>query len=122
MIDIQDSTRRDDAYVELNKIIDSISNLCVFPALTWVYVWDIVKDKLDYYSVGTDEMYTSNPKLSEKNVFDMFWEDADKNAFSLEYGVEFLHERVQDWMTDRDILIDNDLTEDNDLTAFAGYE
>jgi hypothetical protein len=103
-----EATRRDDAYVELNNIIDSISNLNVFPALTWVYVWDIVKDKLDYYSVGTDEMYVSNPKLSEKDVFDMFWEDVDKNGFSLEYGVEFLHEKVQDWLTDRDILIDND--------------
>jgi len=103
-----EATRRDDAYVELNKIIDSISNLNVFPALTWVYVWDIVKDKLDSYSPEAYESYIVNPKLSEKDVFDMFWEDADKNAFSLEYGVEFLHERVYDWMTGRDILIDND--------------
>ena len=106
-LDIQDETRRDDAYVELNKIIDSISNLNVFPALTWVYVWDIVKDKIYYYSVEIDEMYVFNSKLSEKDVFYMFWEDIDKNGFSLEYGVEFLHEKVQDWMTDRDILIEH---------------
>jgi hypothetical protein len=115
MIDIQDATRRDDAYIELNKIIDSISNLNVFPALTWVYVWDIVKDKLDYYAVETDEMYVFNPKLSEKDVFDMFWEDADKNRFSLEYGVEFLHDKVQDWLTDREIIIDNDIYEEDEV-------
>ena len=97
--------RRDDAYKALNKIIDSISSLDVFPALTWVYVWDIVKHKLSYYVPDSGEDYLINPKLSEKDVFDMFWEDIDKNGFSLEHGVDFLHDKVFDWMIDRDILI-----------------
>lgn len=98
-------TRRDRNYEEINKIIDSISNLSVFPSLVWVYTWDIVKDKLDYYSPVSGEEYVTNSTLTEKDVWNMFWEDADKNGFSLEYGSEGLHEAVFDWMLDRDIIV-----------------
>lgn len=108
MLDIQEATRRDDNYVELNKIIDSLSNLDLFPRLTWVYVWDIVKDKLDYYYVETDEYYVTNSKFTEKDVFDMLWKDVDHLGFSLEHGVEFLHDKVQDWMTDNEILLERE--------------
>ena len=44
-------------------------------------------------------------ELTEKDVWDLFWEDADKNGFSLEYGTEDLHEAVFDWMLERDIIV-----------------
>jgi hypothetical protein len=104
-LDLQEATRRDDTYVALNKLIDGLQEVDAHPRLVWLYVWDIVKDKLDYYNPETGEDYVTNSNLTEKDVFDMFWEDADKNGFSLEYGTEHLDEAVFDWMTDRDILV-----------------
>ena len=104
-LDLQEQTRRDDVYNDINKIVDSLNNLSVFPSLVWVYTWDIIKDKLDYYSPESGEEYVTNPKFTEKDVWDMFWEDADKNGFSLEYGSEDLHDAVYDWMTERQIII-----------------
>jgi hypothetical protein len=38
----------------------------------------------------------------------MFWQDADKNRFSLEYGAEGLYEHIRDWMTDKEIIYEVD--------------
>ena len=108
-MDLQEATRRDDNYVIINKLIEGLSELSVFPSLAWLYTWDIVKDKLDYYHSTSGEDYVTNPKLTEKDVWDLFWEDADKNGFSLEYGTEDLHEAVFEWMMSRDIIIDEDV-------------
>ena len=102
---IEESTRRDNNYVVINKLIDGLQELSVSPRLTWLYTWDIVKDKIDYYTPDSGESYVINPKLNEKNIWDMFWEDADRNGFSLEYGVEKLHDDVFDWMMYRDIIV-----------------
>ena len=104
-LDLQEQTRRDDNYVTINKLIKGLSELSVFPSLAWLYTWDIVKDKLDYYHGESGEEYITNSKLTEKDVWDLFWEDADKNGFSLEYGTEDLHEAVFDWMLERDIIV-----------------
>ena len=103
-IDLENIERRDRNYEELNKLIDGLQRLSVFPTLTWLYVWDIVKDKLDYYHADSGEECFVNPKLTEKDVFDLFWEDADVNGFTLEYGPEGLHEAVFEWMLGRGIL------------------
>ena len=103
-LDLQEATRRDDNYVIINKLIEGLSELSVFPSLAWLYTWDIVKDKLDSYHAESGEDYLVNPKLTEKDVWDLFWEDAEKNGFSLEYGTEHLHEAVFDWMLERDII------------------
>ena len=104
-LDLQEATRRDDNYVIINKLIEGLSELSVFPSLAWLYTWDIVKDKLDSYHAESGEEYLVNPKLTEKDIWDLFWEDADKNGFSLEYGTEDLHEAVFDWMLERDIIV-----------------
>lgn len=104
-LDLQEQTLRDDAYITLNKLIDGLSELNVHPRLVWLYVWDIVKDKLDYYHGDSGEDYVTSDKLTEKDVFNLFWEDADKNGFSLEYGTESLDEAVFDWMLERDIIV-----------------
>lgn len=112
------NVRRDKAYTDINEIVDRLNNLNVFPSLVWVYAWDVVKNQLDYYHVDSGEDYVVNDKLTEKDVWDMFWNDADKNGFTLEYGAEGLHEGVFDWMLDRDIIVtlDDDgwLDEDED--------
>ena len=104
-LDLLEQTRRDDIYVRINEAVDKISNLGVFPSLVWTWTWDIVKSELDYYSPESGESYVTNDKFTEKDVWDMFWADADKNGFSLEYGTETLHEAVFDWMLDRDIIV-----------------
>ena len=104
-LDLQEQARRDDAYVQLNKLIDGLKEVNAFPPLVWLWVWDMVKDRLDIYSEPSQEEYVTNSNLTEKDVFDMFWEDADKNDFSLEYGLESLDEGILDWMLDRDILV-----------------
>ena len=100
-----DLERRDRNYELLNKLIDGLQELSVFPSLVWLWCWDIVKDQLDYYNPESGEEYVTNDKLTEKDVFDMFWEDSDKNGWSLEYGAESLHESIFDWMLERDILV-----------------
>jgi hypothetical protein len=106
-LDLQEQTRRDDAYVQLNKLIDGLSEVNAFPPLVWLWTWDMVKDRLDMYTQTEDsrEEYVTNSNLTEKDVFDLFWEDADKNAFSLEYGLEELDDAILDWMISRDIII-----------------
>lgn len=104
-LDLLEQTRRDDTYVTLNKLIDGLAELSVFPSLVWLYTWDVVKDKLDTYHAESREEYLVNPELTEKDIFNLFWEDADKNGFSLEYGTEALHDAVFDWMLDRDIIV-----------------
>ena len=104
-LDLQEATRRDDSYVALNELIEGLQKVSAFPPLVWLYVWDMVKDKLDYYHPDSHEEYAVNPALTEKDVFNLFWEDADKNGFSLEYGTEQLHDHVFDWMIDREILV-----------------
>lgn len=107
-LDLQEQTRRDDAYVQLNKLIDGLKEVNAFPPLVWLWVWDMVKDRLDLYHEESGEDYVTNRNLTEKDVFDMFWEDADKNGFSLEYGLESLDEAIFDWMLDRDIIVSLD--------------
>ena len=104
-LDLQEQTRRDDAYVQLNKLIDGLKEVNAFPPLVWLWVWDMVKDRLDMYSEPSQEDYVTNSNLTEKDVFDMFWEDSDKNGFSLEYGLDSLDEGILDWMLERDILV-----------------
>lgn len=112
-LDLQEQTRRDDAYVQLNKLIDGLQEVNAFPPLVWLWVWDMVKDRLDIYSPEGGEDFVTNSKLTEKDVFDLFWEDSDKNAFSLEYGLESLDEAIFDWMLERDIIIEFE-EEDNE--------
>jgi hypothetical protein len=104
-MDLQDQARRDDSYEALNKIVDSLKEVSAFPSLTWVYVWDIIKDKLDYYHPDMHEEYAVNPAMTEQDVFNLLWEDADRKGFTLEYGSEQLHEHIFDWMIEKDILV-----------------
>ena len=99
-LDLQDKTRMLDVYKDLESIIDQISKLPVFPPLVWVWTWDVAKTTLRDF--GLDNEYQVN--CTELELFEKFWKDADKNAFSLEYGSEDLYEAVRAWMIDSDIV------------------
>ena len=104
-MDLQDETRMWNVYDKLQTISALITDLPVFPSLVWTWTWDIVVDKYKNYSEGVDDEYVIKPGLEMHDVFKMFWEDADKNGFTLEYGTEDLDEHIWDWMIDRNILI-----------------
>ena len=42
--------------------------------------------------------------MEEEEVWQLFWEQADKNGFTLEYGTEDLDEHIRDWMIDESII------------------
>lgn len=108
------NVRRDQVYDDINHIVDKLNDLNVFPSLVWVYAWDVVRNQLDYYHVDSGEEYVINNKLTQKDVWNMFWNDADKNGFTLEYGASDLHDGIFDWMLDSDIIIALEDQEDED--------
>lgn len=109
-IDLQEQTRRDYTFTEINRIIDALQNIDVFPSLVWVYAWDIVKDTFENNQFAdlatTDYVDEAIPEgITLKQIWDKFWEDADKNGWSLEYGADVMHEGILDWMRENDFLV-----------------
>lgn len=117
-LDLLEQTRRDDVYNRINLIVDSLHDLGVFPSLVWTYAWDVARDIYENNQFEDAAMndYVFVPEgITLKEIWDKFWEDADKNGFSLEYGAEDLHEAVRDWMIDCDFLVNSeDMEEDNE--------
>jgi hypothetical protein len=115
-MDLLEQTRRDDVYTRITAIINELTNLGASPSLVWTWAWNNVTDQLDCYTPDSGETLVVNPNMTEKDVWDLFWDQADKNGFTLEYGVEDLHEHVFDWMLENDILIEdtNELDGDED--------
>ena len=95
-MDLQEKTRMLDTYAKIEDIIDKIGELDVFPSLVWVYTWDVARTMWTSYMEGEDPEYCTAMDLDE--VWEQFWIDADKNGFTLEYGVEDLDDAVRDWL------------------------
>lgn len=101
-MDLQEKTRMQDVYRDIDVIIDQISKLPVGQPLVWVYVWDVVQQLWTDIMEGQEEEYCTAMELDE--VWELFWTQADKNGFTLEYGTEDLYEHVRDWMIDQTII------------------
>lgn len=99
-LDLQEQTHIQDVYQDITYIIDKITNLTVYPPLVWVWTWDVAKSILEDFE--GDPEYVVN--LNVEQVFQKFYQDSDKNGFSLEYGTEDLYEAIRDWMIDADIV------------------
>jgi len=112
--DLQDRTRMQDIYRDINLIIDKIGELQVFPSLVWVWTWDIARDLYRNIQAGSEEEYCVT--MEEEDVWQLFWDQADKNGFTLEYGTEDLDEHIRDWMIDQSIieLVQEEEDEDED--------
>ena len=52
--------------------------------------------------------------MDEEEMWELFFTQADKNGFSLEYGTEDLYEAVRDWMIDEEIIEEYLEEEEND--------
>ena len=110
-MDLQEKTRMQDTYVKIESIVDSIGELGVFPPLVWVWTWDVAITILKDIREGGDPDYCVT--MDEEEMWELFFTQADKNGFTLEYGTEDLYEAVRDWMTDEGI-IEEYVEEDED--------
>lgn len=105
-LDLQEATRRDDVYNELNEIIDKLEKIPVFPSLLWAWTFDILRDTYINYKdphEHNDEVIAEGITL--KNIFDKFWDDVDGLGFSMDSGGEILEECIFDWMRENDFLV-----------------
>ena len=109
-MDLQEATRRDDVYKDLNEIVDRITVLPVFPSLVWVWSFDVLRS---IYENNRFEDLAVNDYVDEavpvgitlKQIFDKFWEDADGIGLSMDLGDEIIDETIRDWMRDNDFLV-----------------
>jgi hypothetical protein len=109
-LDLQEQTRRDDIYNELNAIVDKITTLPVFPSLLWVWTFDVLRN---IYENNRFEELAVNDYVDEavpagvtlKQIFDKFWEDVDGIGLSMDLGDEIIDETIRDWMRDNDFLV-----------------
>jgi hypothetical protein len=111
-MDLQEKTRMLDTYNEIEDIIERVSKLSVGLPLIWVYAWDVARDLYTSIQEGQEEEYCVTEDIED--VWQMFWEDADKNGFSLQYGSEDLYEAIRDWMTEREIIYEVEETDENE--------
>jgi hypothetical protein len=109
-LDLQEATRRDDVFKDLNEIVDKITVLPVFPSLVWVWSFDVLRsiyenNRFEDLAVNdfVDEAVPAGITL--KQVFDKFWEDADGIGISMDLGDEIIDETIRDWMRDNDFLV-----------------
>ncbi len=109
-IDLQEATRRDDVYRDLNEIVDKITVLPVFPSLVWVWTFDVLRNiyENNQYDDLAENDYVDEAVpsgITLKQIFDKFWEDADGIGISMDLGDEIIDETIRDWMRDNDFLV-----------------
>jgi len=109
-IDLQEATRRDDVYRDLNEIVDKITTLPVFPSLLWVWTFDVMRNiyENNQYDDLAENDYVDEAVpsgITLKQIFDKFWEDADGIGISMDLGDEIIDETIRDWMRDNDFLV-----------------
>ena len=104
-LDLQEQTRRDDVYNDLNKIVDQLTALPVFPSLMWVWAFDIIRNIFEEHQFGTEwDDYSIKDNVTLKDIFDKFWEDVDSLGINMDFGGEVVEETIRDWMIDREFL------------------
>ena len=119
-LDLQEQVRRDDIFNRLVSINEQITNLGVFPALGWVWCFDIIKDIFDNNQEDdadvTDEVVPSGTTLKE--IFETFYRDIDTLGLQMDHGGEILEEVIRDWMNGNGFLMyieEEDLDDEEDL-------
>ena len=69
---------------KLDLAIGILESLPVFPSLTWLWAWDSIRASYEH------------PNLDE--VWEKFWETADTEGWTMEYGSESMSDHVTDWL------------------------
>ncbi len=114
-LDLQEATRRDDVYRDLNEIVDRVTKLPVFPSLIWLWSFDIIKEIFDnnqYKDLAVnDYVDEAVPEgITLKQIFDKFWEDVDGFGLSMDSGGDIIEEVIRDWMRDNNHIFLKSLT------------
>jgi hypothetical protein len=109
-LDLQEATRRDDIYNELNQIVDKITTIPVFPSLLWVWTFDVMRNiyENNQYDDLAENDYVDEAVpsgITLKQIFDKFWEDVDGIGLSMDLGDEIIDETIRDWMRDNNFLV-----------------
>jgi hypothetical protein len=109
-LDLQEATRRDDVYNQLNEIIDKLQNISVFPSLMWVWAFDVIREIFENYQMKdltvNDYVDEAVPEgITLKQIFDKFWKDVDGFGLSMDDGGEVIEETIRDWMRDNNFLV-----------------
>jgi len=112
-LDLQEATRRDDVYNQLNEIIDKLQDIAVFPSLMWVWCFDIIREIFENYQMKdlavNDFVDEAVPEgITLKQIFDKFWEDVDGFGIDMDHGGEIIEEVIRDWMRDNNFLVSLD--------------
>ena len=74
----------------LDSIIEQLETLPVFPSLVWLWTWDNIKAQYQGDNLTP--------------VFDKFWEGADEEGWTMEYGADHMSEHVTDWLIRNDFI------------------
>ena len=105
-LDLLEATRRDDVYNDLNKIVDQLTALPVFPSLLWVWTFDVLRNIYeDNKEIAEYNDYVIAEGTELKQIFDKFWEDVDSLGLTMDHGGEIIEETVRDWMRENDFLV-----------------
>lgn len=114
-LDLQEQTRRDDVYNDLNKIVDQLTALPVFPSLMWVWTFDVLRNIFEDNQHGTEwSDYIIAEGTTLKDIFDKFWNDVDNLGLNMDLGGEIIEETIRDWMIDNYILISVEEEDEDD--------
>ena len=109
-LDLQEATRRDDVFKDLNEIVDRLQAIPVFPSLLWVWTFDVIRDIFEncqYKDLAVnDYVDEAVPEgITLKQIFDKFWDDVDTLGINMDHGGEVLEEVIRDWMRENDFLV-----------------
>jgi hypothetical protein len=107
-LDLQEQTRRDDSFIKLLSINEQLSEIGLFPALGWVWTFDIIKDIFDNNQwedvrEHADEAVPQGVTL--KQIFDKFYEDIETLDMNMDQGGEILEETIRDWMRENNFML-----------------
>jgi hypothetical protein len=106
LLDLQEATRRDDVYNDLNEIVDKLQNMTVFPSLLWLWTFDIIRDIHENNQEPQEFIDEVVPAgITLKQIFDKFWEDVDFLGITMDNGGEIIEEVIRDWMRENDFLV-----------------
>ncbi len=102
-LDLQEATRRDDTFNQMLEINKLLGEVLVFPSLMWTWAFDVIKDIYDNHQ-DVDNEYIVVVGTTLKQIWDKFWDDADKLGLNMDLGGEVIQETIIDWMIDKELL------------------
>jgi len=101
---------KDLLYKDLLDLNDRISKLHIFPAIGWIYTFDIIKDIFDnnqYADLAVNDYVDEcvPEGITLKQIFDKYYDDIDELGINMDLGNEVLEEVIRDWMRENDFLV-----------------